>query len=177
MSESEKHQNLGIEAFRLGDYDEAKTHFEAALEAARAEKNRKKEAEALNDLGVIRKEMNDLDGAFNVLQQALDIYGDLEDDKGEGITLGNLGKVEEAAGKTEDAIQSYIEAAAIFEEIGEPDMAMYCWQALSRLKMNQKDWLGAIGAYEEGIAHLPDNSFKKKVLQKVLQVPFKIAGE
>ena len=173
---SEKQQQLGIEAFRAGDYEEAQVHFEAVLEMARAQGDRRKEAEALNDLGVVQKEMDALDIAFENLQTALDIYGDLEDDRGEGITLGNLGKVEEAQEKYEDAIQSYIEAAAIFEEIGETEMAMYCWQALSRLKMHQKDWVGAISAYEEGIAHLPNSSIKKKALQKLLQAPFNLMG-
>jgi hypothetical protein len=44
------------------------------------------------------------------------------------------------------------------------------------LKLNQKDWLGAITAYEEGIAHLPDNSIKKKILQKVLKAPTRFLG-
>jgi len=176
MSMSEKHQKKGLKAFQTGDYEEAKTHFEAALLAAQTEGDRKKEAEALNDLGVICRELDDLDGAFDALETALDIYTELEDAKGEGITLGNMGKVEEAKQLYEDAIQSYIEAASIFEEINETEMAMYCWQSLSRLRMHQKDWLGAIVAYEEGIAHLPDRSIKKKVLQKVLQLPFKVAG-
>lgn len=176
MDSSESLQKQGIEAFRIGDYEEARTYFQAALKSAKAEGDRKKEAEALNDLGVIRKELDDLDGAFEALQTALDIYGDLEDDRGEAITLGNLGKVEEAAGKNEDAIQSYIEAAAIFEELGETDLAMYCWQALSRLKINQRDWIGAISAYEEGIAHLPNSSVKKKIMQNLLKLPTKFVG-
>lgn len=176
MTESEKLHKKGIEAFRVGDYEEAKTHFEAVLAAARAANDRKKEAEALNDLGVVRKELDDIEGAFEALNHALDIYTELEDAKGEGITLGNLGKVEEAAGKYEEAIESYIEAAAIFEESQDSEMAMYCWQALSRLKMHRKDWLGAISAYEEGIAHLPDRSIKKKIMQKLLQLPFKFMG-
>ena len=53
---------------------------------------------------------------------------------------------------------------------------MYSWQALSRLKMRQKEWVGAIAAYEEGISHLPDSSIKKKILQKVLKFPQQFLG-
>jgi len=173
MKKSEEYQKKGVDAFTIGDYEEAKTHFEAALQAASAEEDQKKTAEALNDLGVVKRELGDLDAAYAELDKALDIYTELKDARGEAITLGNLGKVEEAAEKYEDAIQSYIESAAIFEELGENDMAMYCWQALSRLKLNQKDWLGAMSAYEEGIAHLPESSFKKKIMQKLLQLPGK----
>ncbi len=173
MKKSEERQKKGIEAFKVGDYQEAKGHFEDALEAATAENDRKKMAEALNDLGVVYRELDDIDNALKVLEQALQHYQEMDDERGEAITLGNLGKVEESAGKFEDAVQSYLDSAAIFEELGETEMAMFCWQALSRLKLHQKDWLGAITAYEEGIAHLPDKSIKKKILQKVLKAPYR----
>jgi tetratricopeptide (TPR) repeat protein len=176
MKKSEEQQKKGIEAFKVGDYEEAKAYFEGALEAATAENDRKKMAEALNDLGVVYRELDDIDNALQVLEQALQHYQDMDDERGEAITLGNLGKAEESAGKIDDAVQSYLDSAAIFEELGETEMAMFCWQALSRLKLNQKDWLGAITAYEEGIAHLPDKSIKKKILQKVLKAPTRFLG-
>ena len=40
MSMSEKHQKKGLKAFQTGDYEEAKTHFEAALLAAQTEGER-----------------------------------------------------------------------------------------------------------------------------------------
>jgi tetratricopeptide (TPR) repeat protein len=177
MSQIDKLQKEGVEAFRAGDYELAQTKFEAMLEAATAEDNRQKRAEALNDLGVIRKQLDDIPSAFEALEEALAYYQEVDDEKGEAQVLGNLGMVEEAAGQYEDAIQSYLDSAAIFEELGESEMAMYSWQALSRLKLRQKEWIGAIAAYEEGISHLPDSSFKKKFLKTLLQFPNKFLGQ
>ncbi len=176
MNDLNSLQEEGVQAFRAGDYELAQTRFEALAKAAAAENALDKRAEALNDLGVVLKQLDDLPGAFAALEEALAYYQGQDNEKGEGQVLGNLGMVEEAAGKYEDAVQSYLDAAAIFEELGESELAMYSWQALSRLKLRQKEWLGAIAAYEEGIARLPDTSFKKKVLQKLLQVPNKFLG-
>lgn len=173
METLDKLQQEGINAFKSGDYELAEEKFEKMVEIATQEDNQQKLAEAFNDLGVIRQQLDNTDGAFEVLNKALTYYQDIDDERGEAITLGNLGKTEEAAGKYEDAVQSYIDAATIFEELGESEMAMYSWQALSRLKLRQKEWIGAIAAYEEGISHLPDKSFKKKMLQKLLKMPTK----
>ncbi|RME48286.1 MAG: tetratricopeptide repeat protein, partial [Caldilineae bacterium] len=173
MTTIEQLQQEGVNAFRQGDYETAQARFEAMIAAAEAENNPAKAAEGLNDLGVVRKQLGDLPGAFEALEKALAYYQDADDERGEAQVLGNLGMVEEAAGRYEDAVQSYLDSAAIFEELGDDEMAMYAWQALSRLKLRQKEWVSAIAAYEEGIAHLPDSSIKKKLLQKLLQFPGK----
>ncbi len=169
-------QHAGVEAFRSGDYETALAKFQALVDAATAENDLSKRAEALNDLGVIRKQLDDLPGAFEALEAALAYYQEVDDRAGEGRVLGNMGMVEEAMGKYDDAVQSYVDSAAIFEELGESELAMYGWQSLSRLRMRRKEWISAISAYEEGISHLPDNSFKKKMLQKLLKFPYKFVG-
>ncbi len=176
MIDLNKLHQEGVDAFRAGNYDLAHKKFLALVDAANGAKNPAKAAEALNDLGVVRKQLGNLDGAFEALEKALAYYQGVDDERGEAQVLGNFGMVEEAAGKYEDAIQSYLDAATIFEELGDSEMAMYSWQALSRLRLKQKDWVNAIAAYEEGIAHLPDNSIKKKILQTLLKTPYKFLG-
>jgi len=173
MSKMEKLQKEGLEAFRDGNYELAQSKFEALLEIAEAEGQPVKAAEALNDLGVTRKQLGDLDGAMEALRQALKYYQDNDDELGEAKTLGNFGMVEEAAEKYEDSIQSYLDAASIFEELGETELATFTWQALSKLQLRQKDWLNAIASYERGLDNLPDNSVKKKFVKNLLKAPGK----
>jgi hypothetical protein len=59
----------------------------------------------------------------------------------------------------------------MFEEIGDSDSAMYAWQALSRLRMKQGQWLPAIAAYEEGVENMPSRSLKKGLLKRILRLP------
>ena len=173
MSNLEKLQKEGVQAFRDGNYELAQSKFEALLEQAEAEDKPAKAAEALNDLGVTRKQLGNIDGALEALHKALKYYQDADDELGEAKTLGNFGMVEEAAEKYEDAIQSYLDAASIFEELEEVELATFTWQALSKLQLRQKDWLNAIASYERGIANLPDNSVKKKIVKNLLKAPGK----
>lgn len=169
-------QKAGINAFRAGDYETAAQTFEALLQVAEQEGNEAKMAEALNDLGVIYKQLGDIDGAIGAIDTAIEKFQAIDNLKGEAQAWGNLAATQEAAEQYDEAVANYMEAAAIFQEIGENDLAMYSWQALSRLRLRQKEWVAAIAAYEKGIAQLPDNSIKKKVLQQVLKMPEKIVG-
>jgi hypothetical protein len=85
--------------------------------------------------------------------------------------LGNRAAIYEAEGQLEQAVDTYKESATLLEEIGESEMAMYVWQAVSRLRTKQGQYIAAIGAYEEGIQNMPKSSLKRKVLQKIMKLP------
>ena len=82
----------------------------------------------------------------------------------------------EAEEEYEDAVAAYKQSAQMLEALGENDMAMYVWQAISRLRASQGQYLAAIGAYEEGVENMPKGSFKKTILQKILGAPGKFIG-
>jgi hypothetical protein len=48
---------------------------------------------------------------------------------------------------------------------------MFVWQALSRMRLKQKEWLPAIAAYEEGIEAMPEGSLKKGLLKRLMTLP------
>ncbi len=85
--------------------------------------------------------------------------------------MGNMGSVLEGQERYEEAVDAYKQSANMFEQIGDSDSAMYTWQALSRLRMKQGQWLPAIAAYEEGIDNMPDRSLKKRLLRRILRLP------
>ena len=91
--------------------------------------------------------------------------------KGKAQVMGNMGSVLEGQERFEEAVDAYKQSATMFEQIGDGDSAMYTWQALSRLRMNQGQWLSAIAAYEEGIENMPDRSLKKSLLKRILSLP------
>jgi hypothetical protein len=55
-------------------------------------------------------------------------------------------------------------------------MAMYVWQAVSRLRMKQGQYIAAIGAYEEGVDNMPESSFKRKIMKQILKGPGRMLG-
>ena len=163
----------GVALFRAGNYTEALEKLETALQN---ETDPKHLAEIYNDLGVTYKEVADFPAAYQALDEAMSRFTELADEKGQAQTLGNRAAVYEAEGLTEEAVEAYKQSAAIFEALGESDMAMYVWQAVSRLRMKQKQYIAAIGAYEEGIDNMPQGSLKAKILRQILKVPGSMLG-
>ncbi len=171
MNEANKLHERGIARYRAGDLDQAVDLLTQAHAAASAAGDEKQAAEILNDVAVVRRELGQLSQAAEILTQTYQRFAELGDIKGQAQATGNLANVLEAQEKHEEAAEAYRQSAKMFEEIGESDLAMYSWQALSRLHMKQKDWLPAMAAYEEGIENMPDGSVKKGLLQRIVQLP------
>ncbi len=168
MSAKELHEQ-GVKLFRQGSFQAAWQKLNEALGAATTDK--KRSAEIYNDLGVTYKQLEDYEAAHKALDEAMTRFIELTDKKGQAQTIGNRATIYEAEDKIEKAVEYYKQAATMLEEVGEAESAMYVWQAVSRLRMKQGQYIAAIGAYEEGIDNMPEGSFKRKVLQKILKVP------
>ncbi len=173
MTTSKKLHEQGVALFRKGNVTGALEKFQNAL--ALAEEPQKR-AEIFNDIGVAYKQLEDYPAAYEALDQAMTHFVNLNDEKGQAQAIGNRASVYEAEGEIEQAIEAYRESAKMLEAVGESEMAMYVWQAVSRLRLKQKEYIAAIGAYEEGVENMPDNSFKKKVMGKLLNIPANMLG-
>jgi tetratricopeptide (TPR) repeat protein len=169
-----KLQEQGVALFRKGKFDAALQKFNEALQAAADQP--KLAAEIYNDLGVTYKQLADYAAAHHALDEAMTRFTQLQDKKGEAQTLGNRASIYEAEGRLDEAVESYKQSAAMLEEGGESEMAMYVWQAISRLRTKQGQYIAAIGAYEEGIENMPTTSLKRKVLQQILKLPGGMLG-
>ncbi|MGQ9501723.1 MAG: tetratricopeptide repeat protein [Anaerolineae bacterium] len=171
MDDWQKLHAKGIQHYRAKCYAAAAQSFEEARIAAEQAGERHYLAEALNDLGVTRRELGEWDAAQQALEAAYGLFRELQDARGQAQALGNLASVYEGRGDRVAAAEAYRESARMFEALGENEMAMYARQALSRLHLEQKQWLTAIAAYEEGIEAMPDSSLKKKVLRQLMRLP------
>ncbi len=173
-SSSQKLHKQGVALFRKEEFVAALQKFEEAINNAANDTRRT--AEIYNDMGVTYKQLEDYPAAHTALDEAMSRFTTLEDKKGQAQTLGNRATVYQAEGLMEEAVDTYKQSATILEEIGENEMAMYVWQAISRLRMKQGQHVAAIGAYEEGIENMPKSSLKRKILQKILKVPGSMLG-
>lgn len=173
-SSSKKLHEQGVTLFRQGKFETALQKLNEALQAA--EGQAKQAAEIYNDLGVTYKQLENFVAAHQALDEAMARFTSLNDKKGQAQTLGNRAAVYEAEGQLEQAVDTYKESATLLEEIGENEMAMYVWQAVSRLRTKQGQYIAAIGAYEEGIQNMPEGSLKRKVLQKIMKLPGSVLG-
>jgi tetratricopeptide (TPR) repeat protein len=173
-TEAQKAHKQGVDLFRKGKYKAALKKFTEALSGFAGSTRRM--AEVYNDLGVTHKQLEEYEAAHQALDEAMARFRELEDKKGQAQTIGNRAAVYEAQGLIEQAVEHYKESAGMLEEVGESEMAMYAWQAVSRLRMKQGQYIAAIGAYEEGVENMPQGSFKRKVIEKILKVPGGMLG-
>ena len=172
-STAQKLHQEGVKLFRAEDYQAALQKLQEALEN---ETDDRHSAEIYNDVGVTFKELGDFPAAFTAFSEAMSRFTKLEDKKGQAQTLGNRASVYQAQGQLEEAVEAYKQSAEMFEALGESEMAMYVWQAISRLRMKQGQYIAAIGAYEEGVENMPKKSLKRKFLQQILKMPGSILG-
>jgi tetratricopeptide (TPR) repeat protein len=163
----------GVDLFRSQNFEAALQKLEQALEETADDRHA---AEINNDLGVTYKELANFEAAHAALDEAMHYFSGVDDQKGQAQTLGNRAAVYEAEDLTEEAVETYKQSATMLEEAGESELAMYVWQAVSRLRMRQKQYIAAIGAYEEGVENMPQGSFKRKLLQRLLKVPGSMLG-
>ena len=164
----------GVALFRKGKVEAALEKLSEALQSAEGEG--RQSAEIYNDMGVIQKQLEDYEAAHRSLDGAMAHFTRLEDEKGQAQTLGNRAAVLQAEGRLEEAVEHYKKSATMLEEVGESEMAMYVWQAVSKLRMKQGQYIAAIGAYEEGVENMPKSSFKRKILQQILKAPGSMLG-
>lgn len=171
---AKKLQEQGVALFRQGKFEAAAEKLNEALQNAVDQPQQS--AEIYNDLGVTYKQLANYPAAHQALDEAMTRFTQLQEKKGQAQTLGNRASVFEAEGRLDEAVEIYKQSAAMLEEVGESEMAMYVWQAISRLRTKQGQYIAAIGAYEEGIENMPEGSLKRKVLQKIMKLPGSVLG-
>lgn len=173
-SSAKKLHEEGVSLFRKGKLEAALQKLDEALQ--NAVEDSQQSAQIYNDLGVVYQKLEDYPAARKALDEAERIFTALDDKKGQAQTLGNRAALYEAEGSLDEAVELYKESAAMLEAVGENDMAMYVWQAVSRLRTKQGQYIAAIGAYEEGVSKMPKSSFKRKVLERILKAPTSLLG-
>ncbi|MEW5960831.1 MAG: tetratricopeptide repeat protein [Chloroflexota bacterium] len=172
-STAQKLHQAGVKLFQAADYQAALHKLQEALQHETDERHL---AEIYNDIGVTFKELEDFPAAFTALDEAMSRFIRLNDQKGQAQTLGNRASIYQAQGELETAVETYKQSAEMFEALGESEMAMYVWQAISRLRMKQGQYIAAIGAYEEGVENMPKKSLKRKIMQQILKMPGSMLG-
>lgn len=101
---------IGWHEARLGDYEQARTHCEAALVLARTHRDREGEGMTLDSLGYIAGQTGEHAHAVVRYRQALDVFRELADTYEEAVTLSHLAEALHALGDVTQAIAAWFEA-------------------------------------------------------------------
>ena len=102
-----------------GPWAEAITRHQTAIQFARHLGDRLGQANALGDLGDVRRLTGDYPAAVQVLEQALDIYRDLGNQLGQANVLSDLADVRQLTGDYPAAAQEGEAALGIYRSLGD----------------------------------------------------------
>src|SRR5512136_1113993 len=158
----------GMQLYRAGRYEEAVAKFTEAQQAFASAGNAKEVAECANNRGVCWRQAAKYDEAAAAFEEARPLFQGLDDLVGEGQVLGNLAAVVESQGDKQHAGELYLEAIDLFTKAGAKDYAKDTYTALSKLKLKQRDVVGAMTAFDSGLEQLDKPNLIERMARKII---------
>ncbi len=107
--------SMGALALVAGNTDEAEDSFKKALELAVKSENSASHVNALINLSVVERSRNDAAAAMTYLEKAIPLLKEVSDNRALGAALMELGATRSDLGRHDEALDSYKQAAEIFE--------------------------------------------------------------
>jgi tetratricopeptide (TPR) repeat protein/transcriptional regulator with XRE-family HTH domain len=135
-----------------GPWAEAITRHTAAVQAARSLDDRLGQANALNDLGHVRRLTGDYPAAAQTLEQALSIYRDLGERLGEANVISDLGVVRYLAGDYPAAAQVLEQALSIYRDVGDRLGQAGALRELGTVRLATGDYPAAAQVLEQALS-------------------------
>jgi tetratricopeptide (TPR) repeat protein/transcriptional regulator with XRE-family HTH domain len=139
-----------------GPWAEAITRHAAAVQAAGYLGDRLGQANALTDLGTVRRLTGEYPAAAQAIEQALDIYHDLGDRLGQANALTDLGTVRRLTGEYPAAAQAIEQALDIFRDLGDRLGQANALLYLGVMLVATGDYPAAIQALEQALSIFRD---------------------
>ena len=143
---------LAVLLHRDGPWAEAIARHATAARAARHLGDRRGEAGALNDLGVIQRTTGHYPDAAATLEQALAIYREVGDRPGQAGALNDLGVALRITGNYPRAAAALEEALAIYRDLGDQPGQASVVHDLGALRRMTGNMAAAAAALEEALA-------------------------
>ncbi len=135
-----------------GPWAEAITRHATAVRAARHLGDRGSHADALANLGLVRRLTGDRAGAAGDLEEALGIYRDLGDRRGQANALSDLGSARQSNADYPGAARDLEEALGIYRDLGDRRGQAYTLTYLGHLRSATGDYPGAARDVEEALS-------------------------
>jgi tetratricopeptide (TPR) repeat protein len=82
--------------------------------------------------------------------------------------VGNLAALVESQGDKQHAAELYQEAIDLFTKAGAKDYAKDTYTALSKLKLKQRDVVGAMTAFDSGLEQLDKPNLIERMARKII---------
>jgi tetratricopeptide (TPR) repeat protein len=168
MSDAKAVKEEGLKLYRSGRYEDAAAKFAEAQQLFSSEGNYKEVAECANNRGVCWRQAAKFDEATAAFEEARPLFQQNNDMVGEGQVVGNLAALVESQGDKQRAAELYQEAIDLFTKAGAKDYAKDTYTALSKLKLKQRDVVGAMTAFDTGLEQLDKPNLIERMARKII---------
>jgi tetratricopeptide (TPR) repeat protein/transcriptional regulator with XRE-family HTH domain len=132
-----------------GPWADGITRHTAAVQAARRLGDLPAQADAIGDLGLLRRRVGDYPGAARDLEEALDICRDLGDRPGQAHVLASLGRLRRMTGDYPGAARDLEEALSIRRDLADRLGQASALGSLGIVRRMTGDYPGAVRHLEE----------------------------
>lgn len=150
---TESRNGLAIQLLGLGREGEAEKIYTDNLESARRTENRVLEAEALINLGELRRRQGKMQQAIATLREAAGLNRNMNDLSGLSLNLNNLGLALKQAGELAEARRSFEESLRVASEADDDAAAARALSSLGRVAFDQGDIAKSEEVYEKAVDH------------------------
>lgn len=177
MSEAISAEELSKEAQRAynsKDYLSAAKSYQAAARSHQQNQDQLAAAELLNNACVAYLQAGEPEPAFECAQGTDQTFAEAGDLRRQAIAIGNLGSVYEARGEYESAAEAYQSSVELLEKIDDHELLPEVLKSLSSVQLRQGQQIEALASMQAGLDKMGKSGIKHKLIQKLLQTPFKI---
>lgn len=168
MADAKAIKEEGMRLYQAGRYEEAVAKFGEAQTMFAQAGDQKEAAECANNQGVCWRQAARWDEAAAAFEEARPLFQAQNDLSGEGQVVGNLAALVEAQGDKQRAAELYQEAIDLLTKAGEKDLAKHTYTALSKLKLKQRDVVGAMTAFDAGLEQLDKPNLIERMARKII---------
>ncbi len=168
MADAKAIKEEGLQLYRAGRFEEAVAKFSEAQALFTQAGDQKEAAECANNRGVCWRQAAKWDEATAAFEEARPLFQSQNDLSGEGQVVGNLAALVESQGDKERAAALYHEAIDLLTKAGENDLAKHTYTALSKLKLKQRDVVGAMTTFDAGLEQLDKPNLIERMARKII---------
>ena len=156
--------------------DQAVSVLQQERAAAEADGSKEKMALASNDLGVVYTLQDRKDEARSALEQAQQLFIELNDAAGRGRATGNMAQLEQHIGNADASGALFMQAADLLHEGSAFADEYTTRRRLSRFYLTRGATLQALSENEKALTVKPNASAWDKFLRWVYAIPLKLLG-
>ncbi len=140
---------LGGAHWLLGDLAEALRHFQQQYQTARRVDDKRNEADALNNMGLIYDESGEYDLAWETYQQALRAHEALQDNRGQALVLNNMAMNLYLAGRYSPALVHASQALELVQTADNRSLELSILDTIGIIYAKQLDYSQALTYFQQ----------------------------